>query len=224
MSVKFLAILLVVHTLYYDKTYHTECAVDVNAPAEISDSILARFIHDFQTSPDALFDWAFYGVGTQKDEQKNSFLLEYKVTEYFPERNYGKIVTDIVVPGLRRFKDVIIEGDVFDNKYPICYNYGLQAKDLTIATIPNAMRHMDINACYSGKLLEKGYGNLYIIPVDSTRSIYMMDINLKYGWFFNIFVTKRVYANSVEWRINRYMNNLKEVAEGMYRSANTESE
>ena len=43
-----------------------------------------------------------------------------------------------------------------------------------------------------------------------------MDINIKYGWFFNIFITKRIYKNSVEWRVNRYMNNLKKVAEDLY--------
>ncbi|MCQ2311410.1 MAG: hypothetical protein MJZ64_06660 [Paludibacteraceae bacterium] len=216
MCIKVLFILLGIQTLYYDKTYHTECAVDVNAPAEISDSILSRFIHDFQNSPDALFDWAFYGTGAQKEDQKNSFLLEYKVTEYFPERNYGRIVTDIVVPGITRFKDITIEGTVIDKSYPIHYNPELKADNLTIATISNPTRHMDIKVNYSGKLLDKGYGNLYIIPVDKTHSIYMMDINLKYGWFFNIFVTKRVYANSVEWRVNRYMQNLKQTAEEMY--------
>ncbi|MCQ2343186.1 MAG: hypothetical protein MJZ75_06860 [Paludibacteraceae bacterium] len=216
MCIKVLFILLAIRTLYYDKTYHTECAVDVNAPAEISDSILSRFIYDFQNSPDALFDWAFYGTGAQEDDQKNSFLLEYKVTEYFPERNYGRIVTDIVVPGLTRFKNITIEGTVIDKCYPIHYNPKLRSDNLTIATIPNSMRHMDIKVNYSGKLLDKGYGNLYIIPVDKTHSIYMMDINLKYGWFFNIFVTKRVYANSVEWRVNRYMQNLKQIAEKMY--------
>ncbi len=218
MCVKILAIILAINTLYYDKTYHTQCAVNVDAPAEVSDSILARFIHDFQTSPDALFDWAFYGTGAQDDEQKNAFLLEYKETVYIPEENYGRIVADIVIPNFRRFKDITLEGDVLDYKYPILYNPGLQADSLTIATIPNYMRHMDITVRYSGKLLEQGYGNLFIIPVDSTHSIYMMDINLKYGWFFNIFVTRRVYANSVEWRVNRYMNNLKQTAESMYHS------
>ncbi len=61
----------------------------VNTPASVSDTLLARFIHDFQHDPDALFDWTFYGVGAQDDESKNSFLLEYKQTVYEPKRQYG---------------------------------------------------------------------------------------------------------------------------------------
>jgi hypothetical protein len=44
----------------------------------------------------------------------------------------------------------------------------------------------------------------------------MMDINIKYGWFFNIFINMKIYKNSVEWRVNRYMQNLKRVAEELY--------
>lgn len=214
---KTLAIILAIFTTYANKTFHTECAVDVNAPSSVSDTILARFIHDFQTSPDALFDWAFYGVGTQDDDSHNTFLLDYKQTEYFPEREYGRIVTDVVLSTGLRFRDITLEGRVTDERQPVTYHPHLQADSLTIATMCPWVRHMYIDGAYSGKLLEHGFGNLYIVAVDSTHSVFFMDINLRYGWFFNLFITRRVYANSVEWRVNRYMNNLKRVAEAYYR-------
>lgn len=215
---KILCIILAIWTNYIDHTYKTECAVDVNAPAEVSDSILARFIKDFQSSPDALFDWAFSGVGTQEgdDNEKNAFLLEYKYTEYIPEKNYGKIVTDIVVPGITRFKDITLIANVIDERNQVRYNRGVLADNVRLKTMPRWSRHMDIRVSYSGKLIKEGYGNLFIIPVDERHSIYFMDINIRYGWFFNIFVTRKVYRNSVEWRVNRYMNNLKQVAETTY--------
>ncbi len=203
-------------SLYANKTYTTVCAVPVDAPAEVSDTIFERFIRDFQTSPDALFNWALSGTGAQKDQEKNAFLLEYKETVYIPEQNYGRIKIDVIIPGLMRIKDIVLEGKVIDERRPIVYNPDIFIDSLRMNNIPNWNRHYDIDVHYSGKLLEHGYGSIYIIPVDAMRSIFIMDINLKYGWFFKIFITMKVYKNSVEWRINRYMNNLKRVAEELY--------
>jgi len=208
-----LFILLFLFTKYENQTYSTQCAVDVNAPAEISDTILARFIYDFQHDPDALFDWAFYGVGAQSNQEKNVFLLEYKETQYIPEKNYGKVVVDVVVPHFTRINGITIEADVMDEKHPITHNNNLSADMVRIEHIPLWMRHMFITVRYSGNLIKAGYGNLYIIPVDSLHSIFFMDINIKYGWFFNLFINMKGYKNSVEWRVNSYMNNLKKVAE-----------
>ncbi|MCR4663884.1 MAG: hypothetical protein K5660_00780 [Paludibacteraceae bacterium] len=213
---RLLCFLCFITSVYAHKTYTTVCAVEVDAPAEVSDSIFARFVQDFQQSPDALFNWALYGTGQQDDEEKNAFLLEYKETVYIPEKEYGRITVDVVIPGLTRFKDIVLEGRVIDEKKPVVYNQGLCADSLTMSDIPNYNRHFDVDVNYSGKLLEHGFGNIYIIPKDSVHSIFLMDINIKYGWFFNLFITKKIYKNSVEWRVNRYMNNLKKVAEELY--------
>lgn len=211
-----LCLLCFITSIYCNKTYTTTCAVAVNAPAEVSDTIFARFIKDFQTSPDALFNWALYGTGAQDDQEKNAFLLEYKETVYIPEENYGRIKIDVIIPGFTRIKDITLTGRILDFQQPVIYNPTLCIDSLKMSNVPNWNRHFDIDVTYYGKLLEHGYGNMYIIPVDKTHSIFFMDINLKYGWFFNIFITMKVYKNSVEWRVNRYMNNLKKVAEELY--------
>lgn len=213
---RLLCFLCFITSVYANKTYTTVCAVTVDAPAEVSDTIFARFVKDFQSSPDALFDWALYGTGAQDDEEKNAFLLEYKETVYVPEDNYGRITVDVIIPGLTRIKDIVLAGTVIDEKDSIVYNPQLCIDSLNMSNIPNWNRHFYIDVMYSGNLLERGFGNIYIIPIDSTHSAFLMDMNLKYGWFFKIFITMKVYRNSVEWRINRYMNNLKRVAEELY--------
>lgn len=213
---KLLCCLCLLVSFYANKTYTSVCAVEVDAPAEVSDTIFERFIHDFQTDPDALFNWALYGTGTQNDKDKDAYLLEYKETVYIPEENYGRITMDVIVPGLIRFRDIRLEGIVLDERKPIVYTPDICADSLTMSKIPAWNRHFLIDAQYSGQLIEKGYGNIYIIPVDSTHSVFLLDINVKYGWFFNIFINMRVYKNSVEWRINQYMQNLKHVAEELF--------
>lgn len=212
-----LCFICLITSVYTNKMYTTVCAVEVNAPAEVSNTIFARFIHDFQSSPDALFDWALYGVGTQEDQEKNAFLLDYKKTVYIPETNYGSVTVDVIVPGVARIKDIVLEADVIDEWDTIRYNPELHVDSLTMQNIPNFNRHFDIRVTsYSGKLLKQGYGNIYIIPIDSVNSAFLMDINIKYGWFFNIFINMKSYKNSVEWRVNKYMLNLKRVAEELY--------
>lgn len=213
---KIIYFLCFITSIYSNKMYTTTCAVAVDAPAEISDTIFARFVKDFQTSPDALFDWALYGTGAQENQEKNAFLLEYKETVYIPEENYGRIKIDVIIPGLTRFKDITLTGTVLDFQQPVVHNPDLCIDSLKMTDVPNWNRHFDIDVRYSGRLLEHGFGNMYIIPVNSTHSVFFMDINLVYGWFFNIFITMKVYKNSVEWRVNRYMNNLKRVAEELY--------
>lgn len=213
---KLLCCLCLLVSFYANKTYTSVCAVEVDAPAEVSDTIFERFIHDFQTDPDALFNWALYGTGTQNDKDKDAYLLEYKETVYIPEENYGRITMDVIVPGLIRFRDIRLEGIVLDERKPVVYTPDICADSLTMSKIPAWNRHFLIDAQYSGQLIEKGYGNIYILPVDSTHSVFLLDINVKYGWFFNIFINMRVYKNSVEWRINQYMQNLKHVAEELF--------
>jgi len=213
---KLLCCLCLLVSFYANKTYTSVCAVEVDAPAEVSDTIFERFIHDFRTDPDALFNWALYGTGAQNDKDKDAYLLEYKETVYIPEENYGRITMDVIVPGLIRFRDIRLEGIVLDERKPIVYTPDICADSLTMSKIPSWNRHFLIDAQYSGQLIEKGYGNIYILPVDSTHSVFLLDINVKYGWFFNIFINMRVYKNSVEWRINQYMQNLKRVAEDLY--------
>ena len=213
---RFLCFLCFITTFYTDKTYTTYCAVEVDAPAEISDTIFQRFIHDFRSSPDALFDWAFYGVGAQEDQEKNSFLLEYTETVYIPEEQYGRVTVDVIIPGFTRFRNIRLEGKVIDEQRPVRFAPLPPLDSLTPACVPDFNRHFNIDVTYTGQLLERGYGDIFIIPVDSTHSVFFMDVNFKYGWFFNIFITKKVYRNSVEWRANRYMHNLKRVAEELY--------
>ena len=213
---KLLCCLCLLISCYTNKTYTTVCAVEVDAPAEVSDTIFEHFIHDFQTDPDALFNWALYGTGAQNDKDKDAYLLEYKETVYIPEENYGRITMDVIVPGLARFRDIRLEGIVLDERKPIVYTPDICTDSLTMSKIPAWNRHFLIDAQYSGQLIEKGYGNIYILPVDSTHSVFLLDINIKYGWFFNIYINMRVYKNSVEWRVNQYMQNLKRVAEELF--------
>jgi hypothetical protein len=38
-------------------------------------------------------------------------------------------------------------------------------------------------------------------------------VKLKFGWFFNIFITKKRYKSIIEWRIKKFSENIKDECE-----------
>ena len=211
---KWLMFLLAIFTTYTDQTFRTECAVLVNASPEVADTVVDSLVGDFQNNPEHLFDWAFSGIGKQDDEAKESFLIEYKTTSYDPKTGKGKIVMDVIIPHVKRFKDICIDGFMID-KHGSHTNYDKIADidNFHVKDITKYSRKVFINATYSGSLLESAYGNLYVVPLAGDKTAYIMDMHVKFGWFFNIFISKRLYQKTMEWRIARYVENLKTSAE-----------
>jgi hypothetical protein len=42
----------------------------------------------------------------------------------------------------------------------------------------------------------------------------LLDAHVRFGWFFRIFITRRVYSDTVDWRFERFVNNIKLTAQG----------
>ncbi len=208
-----LLILLTIITTYTEKTFHTECAVPVEASIEVANEIVDQMIAEFNTDPELLFKWAFYGAGKQNDAEKEVFLLNFKHTEYIPEEGYGRAVLDVIVPHLTIIEDVTLEARVKDEYGTAEIDSLITADNCRSEMITKWSRRFFIDADYSGNLLKDAYGNLYIIPVGENKCVYYMDMHVRFGWFFKIFISKKTYKNTVEWRIAQYMDNLKKEAE-----------
>lgn len=191
---KTLLLLLAVLTTYTKGTYHTECTVEVNAPVAEANKVVDRLVYEFQSDPDALFEWAFVGTGQQHDTEKDAFILHWDSVLYVPERNYSRIEMEVKVPGVRTFKDVVLESIVTDS-------------------LRGDNRDVRVDIMYAGNLLKQAYGNFHVTPAGTGTCTLSMDLHIRFGWFFNIFVSRRVYRNVVEWRVERFMNNLKEMTE-----------
>lgn len=215
---KVLVILLAIFTIYTDQTFRTECAVGVHASPEVADVLVDSLVCDFQRNPERLFDWAFNGLGKQNDESKESFLIEYKATAYDPETGRGKVVMDVIIQNFKRIKDVCIDGIMEDSHGSYTeYDSIPDIDSLRVRDIEKYSRRIFISANYSGNLLESAYGNLYVVPLACNQTIYIMDMHVKFGWFFNMFISKRLYKKTMEWRIARYIENLKTSAEILQR-------
>ncbi|MBQ8100323.1 MAG: hypothetical protein IJ169_03425 [Paludibacteraceae bacterium] len=189
-----LLIILSVFTTYQHSTYHSECEESVNASRKAVYQVVDDFIYDMQTDINRLGTWAFLGTEDKGDAEKDAIAIVYKDTYYDPALHYGYIIVDVKVPGLRTFKNIKISSLLTD-------------------TVTDGVRHARVDIDYSGSLLKMANATFHVKPLDENLHVLTLDLNVRFGWFFNIFVSRKVYRDVLEWRLQQIVNNLCEKAE-----------
>ena len=177
-----LSVLLAFMTTYSQSTFHTECPVEVNAPADACNAVIDTLIYQLQTDPQLLSPWAFAGTGKQTDDNKNAIFLVWKESEYNPDTHYSRLLFDILVNGRPQFKNAVIESLVTD-------------------TMANDRRDIRVDIYYSGSILKEAWGNFHVQPTSDSTTNMSIDIHIKFGWFFRIFISRKVYSESIDWRV-----------------------
>ncbi len=184
-------------SIYENKTHQTTSIITVNAPKKVCMSMVDDLIGQFRGDPEALFKWAFVGLGEQDGEnnEKNEVLIKLKQAIYDKTSGIGTLVVDIVVPGLKTFDDVRIDSKI------------------TQYAVNPSTDAVNVDILYSNSLLKKTYGTFFVKELSENKTQLKMEISVRFGWFFNIFISKRRYRNLIEWRATGFMNNLKKEAE-----------
>ena len=190
------AILFSVLTTLSDAMFHTQYETNVDMRAEVCNQVIDSMIYYLQTDPEMLSEQFFAGLGKQDDVKKNAFYLIWKESEYLPETQYSKLVLDVLVNEKPFLKDVKIESQVTDSMQ------GMQ-------------RDIRVDIDYAGSLLKEAYGTFHILPTGENSAKIGMDVHVKFGWFFRIFITRKVYSETIDWRLVRFVTNLKLRAEGV---------
>ena len=190
------AILFSVLTTLSDGMFHTQYETNVDMRAEVCNQVIDSMIYYLQTDPEMLSKQFFAGLGKQNDVKKNAFYLIWKESEYLPETQYSKLVLDVLVNEKPFLKDVKIESQVTDSMQ------GMQ-------------RDIRVDIDYAGSLLKEAYGTFHILPTGENSAKIGMDVHVKFGWFFRIFITRKVYSETIDWRLVRFVTNLKLRAEGV---------
>ena len=190
-----LTILLLILTTLKDGMFHTEYETEVTASSQECNMVIDSMIYYLQTDPEKLSENFFGGLGKQSDSNKNAFYLIWKQAEYKPEQKYGKLILDVLVNGVPFLKDVVVESVVTDS-------------------ITDNQRDIRVDIHYAGTLLNEAYGTFHIVPTGENTTRIGMDVHVKFGWFFRIFISRKVYSDTIDWRLVRFVNNLKLTAEG----------
>ena len=189
------AILFSVLTTLSDGMFHTQYETEVGASAEACNVVIDSMIYYLQTNPEMLSEQFFAGLGKQEDSKKNAFYLIWKESEYLPEKQYSKLVLDVLVDERPFLKNVVIESQVTDS-------------------MRGTQRDIRVDIHYAGTLLKEAYGTFHVIPTGEKTAKIGMDVHVKFGWFFRIFISRKVYSETIDWRLVRFVTNLQMTAEG----------
>ena len=191
----FLMILLsAVWSSYSNKTYHTHAECEFNTTEERVMEVVNKFIYEFQADVNNLFTWAYIGNGKEANTDRDAIGIKYKECHYDPETRDSYNIVDVLLNGKPAFKDRRIGGHYTE-------------------TMVDSTRNIRLDIDYSGSMLDKADAQFHITPLDSNLVRVRLEINLKLGWFINLFMTNRIWVNNVEWRIGVILDNLKEYAE-----------
>ena len=94
-------------------------------------------------------------------------------------------------------------------KIPNIYIY----TKLSEKTHSNGRKDVHLDLATQNALLKKLNGVFSYVPFKNKSGYYVLETHIKFGWFFNIFITKSRYKKIMEWRIKQLIRNLKEESE-----------
>jgi len=183
-----------IKTVFKDGHFRTEYQTKVKASDKIASEVANDLLKDFHNSPYNLFNWALKDLGLQEKKRNDIiFILKTSKTDTKTGVTHGEF--DIVVPLFTTFRDVKVDAIVSRTKYL------------------NGEMKVTANIIYSSLLLKYALGTVTIVQLRNNELLFITNVSIKFGWFFNIFITKRRYKSIVEWRIKKFTENLKNECE-----------
>ena len=183
-----------ISTVYKNGEFITYSQVWVDASDSISNGVTSDFVYQMHNNLDALFGWALKGLNLRKE--KNELMVFYfKSTNYNKETHTIRGVGDVIVPGIITFPNIIVDSRLTEKKYT------------------NGKSTVNIDLLYSDGFLKKMYGTFTVIPRRNNTSFFILETHIRFGWFFNIFITQSRFHKILEWRLKKFVHNLKDEAE-----------
>lgn len=189
-----------IETSYEKGRFTTCCKVRIETSEEATSSIMDDFILQFRSDLPRLFTWAFKNMGLQ-GEGDELIVYNLKSSEFDPKTEiiHGKM--DAIVPKIMTFNDIAIDGKMY--KKLVSGKEIVVQYDILKAT--NFIKEADAT---------------FSITRENEKSAWCtLDVRVKFGWFFNIFITQKRYKQNLEWRFEQLAKNLRE--EALKRDKNT---
>lgn len=181
-------------TVYRNGEFITYTQVRADASDSISNGVANDLVYQMHYNLDALFGWALKGLNLRKE--KNELMVFYfKSTSYNKETHIIRGIGDVIVPGVITFPNIIIDSKLTEKKYM------------------NGKSIVNIDLLYSDGFLKKMFGTFNVIPARNNTSIFTLETHIRFGWFFNIFITQNRFKKIMEWRLKKFVHNIRDEAE-----------
>jgi hypothetical protein len=178
-------------TVYKDGEFVSQYQRLIKTTPAITASVTDDLITEFNNSPGKLFDWALKDLGVQDQKKGNEVIIVFKKSTVNEKTGISEGVFDIVVPGITTFNNVRVDGSV------------------TKAHLVNGATRLTAIITYSSLLVKNASATVTIIPQKNNEQLFVSNLKIRFGWFFNIFITKKRYQSIVEWRIKKFTENMR---------------
>lgn len=179
-----------ISTHYKDGEFITYSQVWVNAPKEVMNGVVDDFLYQTKYNLDALFGWALRGMKLRK-EKDELIVFNFKSTQYDDKNAVVKAIGNVEVPNVIAFPEIHV-----NSKWEK-------------SILPDGRTKVNIDVLYSDAFLKKTTAVFQLIPDNSKECWITLETKVRFGWYFNFFMTKTTFRDTMEWRFHKMMQNLK---------------
>ncbi len=177
-------------TIYSDdKVYTSVSKTTVNASLNTANKVLDKFIDDLIKNPKSLFNTIFEGLGKQSSG-KDLVLIEYK--DYHYDKNTGLYTGTLnVLIGSVKLMNIDFTGKI-------------TKKNISEKISEAIFELVEINS-----IVKIANGSILVKKLNDQTIEITQTANVKFGWFFNMFFTLNTYKSTAEWRLDKFLQNIK---------------
>lgn len=190
-----------ISTEYKNEEFVSYSQVWVNTPKEMLTGVVKDFENQLKYDLDALYKWALVGMNLRL-EKSELIVFNLKSTKYNNKTGMIRATGDVIVPYFITFPNIHIDSQ------------------LDYITLKDGSIKITIFVIYSDAFLKKTIGVFNLIPKSNGCWI-TLKTTVKFGWFFDIFISQNKFKNIMEWRFHKFMQNIKNEAERRDRLINS---
>ncbi len=184
-----------ISTKYANGEFITYCQLSLTANDSITNEVVNLFVKQMCNDIKGLFKWGLKGMSLAK-EKDEILIFDFKETRYNKQTSIIKGIGDVIIPGVTTFRDLSV-----DTK-------------LTQRNFKGGRREVRLDLASPNPFIRDLRGSFYFQPKGTHKNGYLQIVtNVRFAWFFDIFVTQKTYKTILEWRIRQMLKNIKEESE-----------
>lgn len=183
-----------ISTKYRNGEFITYCQVWVKASDSISNAVANDFDYQMRYDLDGLFGWALKGLNLRK-EKKDLMLFYFKSTSFKKETGVIRGIGDVIITDIITYPNIVVDSKLSKKKYT------------------NGKSEFNIDLLYSNGFMKKMFATFTVLPKKDVGTWYIFENHVRFGWILDFFITQKRFETIMEWRLKRFVNNMKNEAE-----------
>jgi len=181
-----------ISTRYTNGQFTTYCQLGISANDSITNEVVNLFVSQMCSDIKGLFKWGLKGMSLAREKDEIVY-FDFKETRYNSKTGILKGIGDVIVPGVTTFNDLSVD------------------TRLTLRNFSGGKREVRLDLASPNLFIRELRGSFYFTPKGNRKYGYLQLItNVRFAWFFDVFITQKTYKTVLEWRIRQVLKNIKE--------------